>query len=221
MKRKRQLSLGLRRARKKRLGRPPGTGRRPVAHRERERFVRRCVVHVRLRVREDVPRLRQPKYARALRGAFTKGCLRAGFSLCQFSIQGNHLHLVCEADNHEALARGMQGFGVRAAKAINRAAGRRGSVFAERYAMTRVTSARQLRNTLCYVLNNARRHGAKFLGADFFSSARHFDGFSTRVRLPEAETDSVPVAPAKTQLLRKRWRFLGLIDPDETPAPRG
>ena len=175
-------------------------------------------MHVRLRVRQDVPRLRQMKYARALRDALVKGCIKPGFSLCQFSIQGNHLHLVCEADHHEALARGMQGFGVRAARAINRAAGRRGSVFAERYAVTRVRSATQLRNTLCYVLHNARRHGARFRGVDVYSSARHFDGFSRAISLAEAESEDVPVAPATTALLRSRWRFIGLIDPDETPA---
>jgi len=201
----------------KRRGRPPGKNR-PVAHRERERFVRRAVAHVRLRVRADVPRLRSRKLARALRRAFVGGCEKPGFALCQFSIQNNHLHLICEADNHEALGRAMQGLGVRAAKAINAAFGRRGSVFSERYRVTRVTSPRQLRNTLCYVLHNARRHGARFSGVDYFSSARWFDGFSRPVRLPDSETGETPVAPPRTTLLKKRWRWIGLIDPDETPA---
>jgi REP element-mobilizing transposase RayT len=156
--------------------------------------------------------------ARALRKAFAGGCRKDGFALCQFSIQGNHLHLICEADNHVALARAMQGLGVRAARAINGACGRRGSVFAERYRVTRVTTATQLRNTLVYVLHNARRHGERLRGVDIFSSARYFDGFSKAIALGPAEPGPVPVAEAMTPLLQKRWRYIGLIDPSETPA---
>jgi REP element-mobilizing transposase RayT len=214
MKNRRQLRF----RKRPRRGRPPGTGRRPVAHRERAKFVRRRVLHVRLRVRDDVPRLRRRRLAAAIRRALIGGCRKDGFRICEFSVQSNHIHLVCEADNHEALARGMQGFGVRAAKAINRALGRKGSVFAERYAATVVSSARQVRNTLCYVLHNARRHGARFAGADAFSSARYFTGWSRPTGLPPPDREEAPpVASAQSDLLRSRWRYLGLIDPDETP----
>ena len=210
--------MRLRFAKRPRRGRPPGKGRRPVAHRERPKFVRRRVLHVRLRVRDDVPRLRRQRLAAAIRKALVGGCRKDGFRICEFSVQSNHLHLVCEADHHEALARGMQGFGVRAAKAINKALGRKGSVFAERYAVTVVSSARQVRNTLCYVLHNARRHGARIRGADAFSSARYFTGWAKPTGLPPPDPEQArPVAPARSDLLRSRWRFLGLIDPDETP----
>jgi REP element-mobilizing transposase RayT len=217
MKNRRQLRLRFRK--RPRRGRPPGKGRLPVAHRERAKFVRCRVLHVRLRVREDVPRLRRQRLAAAIRAALVGGCRKDGFRICEFSVQSNHIHLVCEADNHEALARGMQGFGVRAAKAINKALGRKGSVFAERYAVTVVSSARQVRNTLCYVLHNARRHGARVTGADVFSSARYFTGWSQATGLPAPDPEQgVPVAPARSDLLRSRWRYLGLIDPDEMPA---
>ena len=216
MKRRRQMRLRF--PKRRRRGRPPGAGRRPVAHRRRPTFVRRRVLHVRLRGRDDVPRLRRAKLAAAIRRALVGGCRKGGFRICEFSVQSNHLHLVCEADNHEALARGMQGFGVRAAKAINKALGRKGSVFAERYAVTVASSAQQVRNTLCYVLHNARRHGARIAGADLFSSARYFTGWSRPTGLPPPEAEhGVPVAPPRTDLLRSRWRYLGLIDPDETP----
>ena len=45
------------------------------------------------------------------------------------------LELIVEADDKVALARGMQGFQVSAARAINRQAGRHGAVFADRYRM--------------------------------------------------------------------------------------
>jgi len=115
----------------------------------------------------------------------------------------------------------MQGFGIRAARAINGTFGRRGTVWAERYAVTRVMTATQMRNTLCYVLHNARRHGARVRGVDELSSARYFDGWAKATGLPPPdESEAPPVAPPSTELLRKRWRYIGLIDPDETPRTK-
>ncbi len=45
----------------------------------------------------------------------------------------HRLELIVEADDRIALARGMQGFQIAAARALNRAFGRRGAVFADRY----------------------------------------------------------------------------------------
>ena len=49
------------------------------------------------------------------------------------AIPATGIELVCEAADRNALARGMQGFEISAARALNRAAGRRGRVFADRY----------------------------------------------------------------------------------------
>ena len=56
-----------------------------------------------------------------------------GFRICHYSIQGNHLHLICEATDERLLARGVQGFSSLVARRINRLLGRRGKVFADRY----------------------------------------------------------------------------------------
>src|SRR5678809_89535 len=77
----------------------------------------------------------------------------------RFSIQGNHIHLVVEADSAEALSRGMKAWEIRVARAINRSQGRRGKVFPDRYHAERVKTCRQARATYCYVMQNARRHG--------------------------------------------------------------
>ncbi len=53
--------------------------------------------------------------------------------MVHFSIQSNHLHLLVETHDTEALSLGMQGLAVRMAWAVNRALGVRGTVFAERY----------------------------------------------------------------------------------------
>jgi hypothetical protein len=48
-------------------------------------------------------------------------------------VRRDAIHLVVEANDKLALARGMQGFQVSAARGINRAAKRSGRVFADRY----------------------------------------------------------------------------------------
>src|SRR5437667_10555607 len=64
---------------------------------------------------------------------FAAGNNRFGFRLCEFSVLGNHIHLLVEADDKRALARGTQGLCIRSAKALNRMMGRTGRVFADRY----------------------------------------------------------------------------------------
>ena len=92
---------------------------------------------------------------RALRNC----CAREGFRICHYSVQGNHVHLIVEADDRHVLSRGMQGFGISCAKQINRVLGRRkGQVFAERYDATVIEHPKQVRNTLAYVFNSWRKH---------------------------------------------------------------
>ena len=45
----------------------------------------------------------------------------------QLSIQGTHIHLLVEAENREALSKGMKAFKISAAKHINAAVSRAGS----------------------------------------------------------------------------------------------
>jgi REP-associated tyrosine transposase len=151
------------------------------------------------------------------------GCEKAGFRLCQFSIQGNHIHLICEADNAQALARGVQGWEIRAARRVNARLGRRGRVFSDRYHAEQLSTPTQVRNALCYVLQNARRHGIKpdsrFAGIDPFSSAWWFDGWTDdRWRDKLVPPDGPPpVAPPSTWLLDTGWRRRGRIGLSETP----
>ena len=52
----------------------------------------------------------------------------------------------------------MRSLAILAARAINRVLDRSGKVFAYRYHATAISSPRQMRNALSYVLNNWRRH---------------------------------------------------------------
>ena len=133
----------------------------------------RGVCHVVLRVRRGLPWLRTPRTYRVLERAFRQGKEKQGFALVQFSVQRDHLHLLVETENKKQLARGMQGLGIRIAKALNRYWRRRvGSVFAERYFVRALESVKEIRRALAYVLNNARKHGV-------WSSSRKPDPFSS------------------------------------------
>jgi len=198
-------------------------GRKRVPHRPRELTKPRFPVHVTVRMRAGIARLRNYELCAVLRRAFVYGCKKDAFRICQFSIQGNHIHLVCEAADNTALARGIQGWAVRVARGLNGKLRRTGSIFGDRYHEEIIRTPRQCRGTLCYVLQNARRHGERiddsFNGMDPFSSAWWFDGWkdeSWRDGLirPEMRT----VAEPQTWLLRVGWRRHGLLAIEEVPA---
>jgi putative transposase len=217
-------------------GRKPNEPGRPrLRHTTRPVTSARFPVHITKRVRGDVARLRKFELCRVLRRAFVHGCRMAvtvdgtivEFRICQFSIQGNHIHLICEAANNVALARGIQGWSVRVARGLNGHLGREGSVFDDRYHVEVLTTPTQTRNALCYVLQNARRHGewidVRFGGMDPFSSAWWFDGWrddSWKRGLPPPEQRTV--AEAQSWLLRVGWRRSrsGLLAITEVPAAR-
>ena len=144
-----------------------------VPHRPRARVKKKTALHVTVRLVREVRSLRRFKLAPAMRTAFLRTKKKDDFRLCQFSIQRDHLHLACEADSNQGLSRGMQGLGISFAKRVNRVLGRKGKVFADRFHAVVVTSPRQMRNALCYIMNNARRHGERldptYGGVDPFS----------------------------------------------------
>jgi REP element-mobilizing transposase RayT len=193
-----------------------------VSHATRDVTKARFPVHVTKRIRAGCARLRNYELCRVLRKAFVQGCRKDGFRICQFSIQGNHIHLVCEAADNEILARGIQGWSVRVARGLNGVLDREGSVFEDRYHFEIIRTPRQMRATLCYVLQNARRHGEwidrRFNGMDPFSSAWWFDGWNDHgwregLIAPEMMT----VAAAETWLLTTGWRRHGLLSINEVP----
>ena len=179
-------------------------------------------MHVTVRMRADVPRLRNFELCAVLRRAFVYGCKKDEFRICQFSIQGNHIHLMCEASNNRALSRGIQGWSVRVARGLNAKLGRKGSVFEDRYHVEIVKTPKQCRAALCYVLQNARRHRAHldptYNGMDPFSSAWWFDGWADeKWRVGLGPPDMRSVAAPQTWLLREGWRRPGLLAIVEGP----
>ena len=128
------------------------------------------------------------------------------------------LHLVVEADGERALARGLQGLGVRIAKALNRLMARNGTVFADHYHARQLRSPTEAARALAYVLMNFLHHfpdeAARYAQDvhDPFSSAWHESGMDP------------PVVPARTWLLSVGWRrsagkVLLLLVSNKAPAP--
>ena len=108
---------------------------------------------------------------RAIAACFETSLGRFGLRLIEFSVLGNHLHLIVEADDTESLSRGMQGLGVRMAKALNRVMGARGRVFADHYHARLLQTSSELVNAIAYVLGNSAHHYGGESGGDPFSSA--------------------------------------------------
>jgi putative transposase len=192
MSKARQLSFVLRThgGKRKGAGRKP-KGKAMVSHAPRPRFEKATPAHVTLRVRSDVPSLRSARRFAAIRRGFAQAKQRRGLRLAEFSVLGDHLHLVVEADDEVALSRGMQGLCIRLARALNAVLRRSGRVFADHYHSRLLRSPTELVNAIKYVLGNARRHYGED-GVDRCSSA-------------VAGALEVLVAPSGW-LLREGWR---------------
>jgi len=213
---------------RKRAGRKPNVPGKPrLRHAARPVVKARFPMHVTKRIKPGVTRLRRFELCKVLQRAFVYGCMNTlegelEFRICQFSIQGNHIHLICEASDRRTLSRGVQGWSVRVARGVNGHLGREGSLFDDRYHVAILTTPTQTRHALCYVLQNARRHGERlatqFHGIDPFSSAWWFDGWKDddwREGLIPPATRTV--AAAQSWLLRDGWRRHGLIGVTEVP----
>ena len=90
-------------------GRPPDGARAGSPHKERPFLNPRYPVHVTLRVVGAVGNLRRRCVYQAVREATLTTARREDFRIVQLSIQHDHIHLLVEADDKRALAKGMQG----------------------------------------------------------------------------------------------------------------
>ncbi|HVV86655.1 MAG TPA: transposase, partial [Kofleriaceae bacterium] len=150
------------------------------------------------------------------------------FRVVHVSIQHNHVHLIVEADSRVALARGVQGLCISMSRRLNRRLRRTGRVFAHRYHATAITSPRQTRHALGYVLNNWRRHredhaspAARRAPVDPYSSGPAFDGWRNLdepLGFPP-DYEPLPTSRPTTWLLTTGWRRHRLVAVRERPGP--
>ncbi|MFL5453150.1 MAG: transposase, partial [Myxococcales bacterium] len=138
-------------------GRKPKGARAGVAHVPRKQPLR-TPAHVTMRVADGRPGLRSNRSFRAIGQAFREGKDRFGFRVVHFNVQGNHIHLLVEADDATALARGMKGLSVRMARAFNKAHGLRGPLFSDRFHSRALRSPREVAFAIRYILGNHIKH---------------------------------------------------------------
>lgn len=181
-------------------GKRPGAGRRSkrarplVSHKARPAFERPTPVHATVRVRDEVWNLRSRRCFRVVKQALHDALGRFGLRVIDFSLQGNHLHVIVEADNSGSLSRGMQGLCIRIARALNRLMQRSGRVFADHFHSRLLLSPTEVMRAIRYVLDNHRKHYGS-AGNDRFASSA----------LPATEREEVLARPV-TWVLRGGWR---------------
>ena len=134
-------------------GRKPKGARAGERHEARPEFKPYHALHVVMRVLPAAGSLRRRVMYKAVREATITAAMRERFRLIHVSLQRNHIHMLVEAENKAALARGMQGFQISAARNINTALGdgkrrRRGRVFADRYHLEVITTPTQARHAI-------------------------------------------------------------------------
>jgi len=114
-------------------GRKPA-GRRPgVAHRRRDDVRHGLPLHISTGIVPELAGVSRRRRYQVVRRALVRGAKRSGFRVCHFSLARSRAHFVVEADGSGELHRGMTGLLVRLARGLNRAGGRRGQVFPDRY----------------------------------------------------------------------------------------
>ena len=176
-----------------------------MPHKTRPAHLARQPVHVTLRARTRLPSLREERAYSFLLTAISRASKDA-FRIIQFSVQIDHIHLLVEADHRTALIRGIQGLAIRCARAFNRAVGRRGSVWSDRYHSRAVTSPREMRAGYVYVLQNRFKHSDETPRVDAKSSGPWFEGWQQAPPRPDSPS---PVRQATTWLATVGWRPAG------------
>jgi REP element-mobilizing transposase RayT len=202
-------------------GKRRGAGRKPTLpepqrrHTTRDEITRSTPLHITLRLRAGLPSLRKREAFCILCDAFAEARERFGVRIIHYGTLGNHIHLIVEAPDRDAVARAMNGLQVRLTKRLNRLWERSGAIFSDRYHDEVLRVPLQARNALRYVLHNARKHGIELLTAfDPCSSAAAFDGW----RHPTLGRQKLrTVVPPKCWLLTVGWRKHGLIGLHELP----
>jgi REP element-mobilizing transposase RayT len=214
--------------RRRGVGRKPKAERSGVSHAPRPVLARRFPVHVTLRVLPHVWNLRSRRGFRVVQRALASNGNRLGLRICEFSVQGNHLHLLVEAEDTGSLSRGMQGFGIRLAKGLNRMMTRIGKVLADRFHARILRTPTEVFRALKYVRQNRAVHRARWcerLGPSLVP-IRHPavpDGHPMHVDLysSAAPNQGVPLPkPLTYLLLRARGEALEQSMPVKASPPR-
>jgi hypothetical protein len=195
-----------------------------VPHEARAKVDPRYPLQVTIRAVPGLPSLRSARVFGALHRAIGRASIDR-FRVIHFSIQQDHGHFIVEGDEARRARGGMHGLAIRLALAVNRALGRKGTVVGDRYHVRPLTSPRQMRASMVYVLLNFRKHLGAPPGIDPRSSGPHFSGWHREARLDSADVGfAATIGPAAT-VAPTTWmgstgwlRAGGPLRPEEGPA---
>jgi REP element-mobilizing transposase RayT len=152
-------------------GRPNVSGL--VSHGKREGVNFKKPLHITMRLAKGVANLRTRKSMWDFRRSI-EAAKRFGFHVIHYSILNNHIHMVVEAKDSQALASGMKSLSCRFAKALRKIVGGSGRVFAGRFHLHVLKTPTEMRRALEYVLLNHAKHARLIEHIDEFSSAANF-----------------------------------------------
>ncbi len=194
-----------------------------MPHDTRPKVDPRYPVQVTIRATPGLPSLRSPRLFGALRRAIARASVDR-FRVIHFSIQQDHGHFIVEGDEARRARGGMHGLAIRLALAVNRALGRRGQVVGDRYHARPLTTPRQMRTSMVYVLLNFRKHLRAPACIDPRSSGPSFSGWQRAPAIADAITDSASAtASPATWMARVGWRRAGgplRVEEQPASAPR-
>jgi REP element-mobilizing transposase RayT len=219
--RKKQLEMPFRcwGGRRKGSGRKRKSQRRSVAHRSRPEHKPRFPAHVTLRVHDHLPNLRTALAHELILRVLVSISGRFGIDVVHYSVMPNHIHLIIEADDQEAIRAGVSALTIRIALALNRLWKRKGPVFHGRYHCRALKTPLDAHRSIAYVLRNAEHHGIHVPhGIDPCSSARWFEGWIACDPPRPAPEFPSPLPRAKTWLLTEGVKLHGPIDPLPEPT---
>jgi hypothetical protein len=199
-----------------------------MPHDTRAKVDPRCPQQVTIRAVPGLPSLRSARVFGALRRAIARASVDR-FRVIHFSIQQDHGHFIVEGDEARRARGGMHGLAIRLALAVNRALGRRkGKVVGDRYHVRPLTTPRQMRTSMVYVLLNFRKHLNAPAVIDPRSSGPHFSGWHRCARVESADVasgvaasrgDLAATAAPTTWMATIGWRRAGgLLKLEERPA---
>jgi putative transposase len=204
-----------------------------MPHDTRAKVDPRYPLQITIRAVPGLPSLRSARVFGVLRRAIGRASVDR-FRVIHFSIQQDHGHFIVEGDEARRARGGMHGLAIRLALAVNRALGRRkGKVVGDRYHVRPLTTPRQMRRSMVYVLLNFRKHLNAPAGIDPRSSGPHFSGWHRGAPLDSAHVASGAAAAAAdaargglvatvaptTWMATVGWRRAGgLLKVEERPA---
>jgi putative transposase len=189
--------------------------RAALPHRTRGEFKPYQPLHVTIRVADHVWNLRSHRSFSVVRAALEALRRRTGVRVIHFSVQGNHIHLIMEAEDKRALANGVRRLSIRLARGLNRMMSRSGPVLDDRYHVHVLRTLAEARNAVRYAAGNFESHAAR---RGERVSGRWLDPFSSdAMTIPargqrELFTEPVTSAP-------RTWMLRNANGKDAKPSP--